>query len=349
MKTSFVSNLSMQNTMTQAIAKAQQELVRLNEELVTERHADVGTVLGAKTARTLNLHRDLQRLESLSSTNALTTQRLAASQEALGLMSEAANSAMETIIALSGTDSQDQLDLAKDSFADAISLFTASANTSFSGEYLFAGINSDIVPINDYMATGSTAKDAFDAAFLATFGFAQDDAQTADITEADMTAFIADLETSFLGADWNTNWSNASDENMTSRISNTEVIQSSTNSNVEGMRKFALGAVIGYELLNLDLSDETRTVVSDSALDYIGQSVSGIDSERSTLGISEARVTEANVSLDAQITILTTSINNLEAVDTSETAVRITTLESQLSLAYTLTSRIQNMSLINYL
>ena len=90
MKASFVSNLSLQNTMRLTVAKAQKEMTQVQEESVTGRHADVGAVLGAKTARTLNLHRDLQRMESLKSTNALTTQRLAASQQALGQMSTAA-------------------------------------------------------------------------------------------------------------------------------------------------------------------------------------------------------------------------------------------------------------------
>ena len=101
MKASFVSNMSLQNAMRLTVSKAQKEMVQLQEETVTGRHADVGATLGAKTARTLNLHRDLQRMESLKSTNALTTQRLAASQEALGKMSEAANGAMEVLIALS--------------------------------------------------------------------------------------------------------------------------------------------------------------------------------------------------------------------------------------------------------
>lgn len=351
MKTSFVSNMSLQNSMRLTVAKAQKELLQLQEETVTGRHADVGTVLGAKTARTLNLHRDLQRMEALKSTNALTTQRLAASQQALGLMSEAANSAMEVLIALSGMTSSDQLDLARDNMANALSIFTAAANTSFSGEYLFAGINSDVMPLKNYLSDSppSDAKVAFDAAFLSHFGFTQTDPAVANITSAQMQAFIDDLETSFMGADWGTNWSSASDENMHSRISASEVVQSSTNANTNGMRTLALGLVLGYELLTLGVSEATRKTVTDSAIDYMGKAISGVDGERSRLGISEARVKQANNSLNAQITILTTSIKDMESVDTYEAATRVTTLESQLSLAYTLTSRIQNLSLLNYL
>jgi flagellar hook-associated protein 3 FlgL len=289
----------------------------------------------------------------LLSTNALTQQRLGASQLALGQISEAANQVQETLVALTGAESSDQLGRAKESFGSAISLFTNAANTSFSGEYLFAGTDTDVMPVNNYLDAGSSAKATFDAAFLGFFGFTQADPQVANITKAQMTTFVSNLETMFMDTSaagtWATDWSNASDQNMASRISNSEVIQSSTNANTEGMRKFALGAVIGFELLNLGVSAETRKEVSDRSLAYIGSAIAGVDGERSTLGVSEARVNQANISLEAQSTILTTSINNLEKVDTNETATRITTLETQLELAYTLTGRLQNMSLVNYL
>jgi flagellar hook-associated protein 3 FlgL len=351
MKTSFVSNMSLQNAMRLTVASAQKEMVQLQEETVTGRHADVGAVLGAKTARTLNLHRDLQRMESLKSTNALTTQRLAASQEALGQMSTAANDALEVFIALSGITSADQLALAKENIGNAMSTFTSAANTSFSGEYLFAGINTDVVPLKDYLQETpvSDAKAAFDAAFTTHFTFPPTSPAVSTIASADMQAFIDDLETSFMGASWETDWSNASDENMQSRISTAETVQSSTNTNVEGMRYMALGLVLGQELLALDINEQTRKTVSDAAIDYTGRAISGIDGERSKLGISEARVTQANTSLNAQISILSTSIKDMEGIDTYEAATRVTTLESQLSLAYTLTSRIQNLSLLNYL
>jgi len=351
MKASFVSNMSLQNAMRITVASAQKEMLKVQEESVTGRHADVGAELGAKTARTLNLHRDLQRMESLKSTNALTTQRLAASQAALGQMSTAANDAMGVLIALSGITSADQLQLAKKNIGDALSTFTAAANTSFSGEYLFAGINSDVMPFNDYDQTSpvSDAKTAFDAAFLAHFGFDQTDAAVSTIDPTDMQSFIDALDTDFMGLNWENNWSNASSENMNSRISASETVQSSTNTNVDGMRHMALGLVIGKELLALNISEASRKVVSDAAIDYMGRAVSGIDGERSKLGISESRVTQANTSLDAQITILSTSIKDMEGIDTYEAATRVTTLESQLSLAYTLTSRIQNLSLLNYL
>ena len=200
------------------------------------------------------------------------------------------------------------------------------SNTSFSGEYLFAGIDTDVMPMNSYLDAASPAKATFDAAFQTYFGFDQDDAQVADITPAQMEGFILDLETMFMDTSatgtWATDWSNASDQNMTSRISNSEVVQSSTNANTDGMRKFALGAVIGYELLNLNIGTETRKLVTDKSLEYIGSAITGVDSERSLLGVSEARVEQANISLGAQSSILTSSING-QTIDLASLADRM--------------------------
>jgi flagellar hook-associated protein 3 FlgL len=54
----------------------------------------------------------------------------------------------------------------------ALSTITSILNTSQNGEYLFAGINTDVKPLNDFDAPGSTARAAFDTAFRRRFGFA---------------------------------------------------------------------------------------------------------------------------------------------------------------------------------
>jgi flagellar hook-associated protein 3 FlgL len=53
--------------------------------------------------------------------------------------------------------------------------------------------------------------------------------------------------------------------------------------------------------------------------------------------------------MEAQISILTTQINNLEVVDPFDASLRVTTLATQLETAYALTARLQNLRLVNYL
>ncbi|MDX3926364.1 MAG: flagellar hook-associated family protein [Shinella sp.] len=359
MKTSFVSNLSSQLTLQRAITQAQKELQQRTAEASGDgRHWDVGVVLGAKTSRSLNMHRDLDRLTSLLSTNSLTETRLGASQAALDLMAGSAENVMSKLTLFKDSPAADDRNKMKDELKNALQVFTGAANTTQSGEYVFAGVNSDVEPFKDYLAAGSPAKVAFDTAFndfMTSNGFTNDGTATgtpdpSKITPEAMQDFLTDLEASFNDDDyWKANWSNASDETMVSRISTGEQVQSSTTVNTEGVRKFAFGAVVAYELLALDLGTDTRNATFDVAYNSIANSVTGVNGEKTKLGISQERIKKANDSLNAQKDILTTVIVSLERVDLTEVSAQVKTLESQLELAFTLTARMQSLSLLNYL
>jgi flagellar hook-associated protein 3 FlgL len=350
MDTSSISNLSVQNAMRLTIRQSQNELVDAQKEVVTGTHADLGVALGAKTSQSIDLNRDVMRIQSLMDTNSLVSQRLDASQAALEQMSSNASDVMAALVALSGSDDENTLSTAVQSASNALQAFTGLANTSLDGEYLFAGINTDVQPMTDYTASGNPAKAAFDDAFLTRFGFAQDDPAASTITAADMQDFISNtLEPMFTGTDWQTNWSSASDQNMTSRITKSEVVDSSTNTNTDGMRYFALSAVLSVELLGSNISSDVRQVVSNSAINYAGQAISGVDYQRTQLGLSQSRVSKADDTLSEQKNIIETHLSDLEGVDAYEASTRVNNLLAQVEASYTLTSRIQQLSLVNFL
>ncbi|MCY0093532.1 flagellar hook-associated family protein [Hoeflea ulvae] len=350
MKTSFISNQAMQNAMRLTISRGQNEVQKLQTEIVTGRHADVGLALGARTSNSVTLNHNVERLKGVQDSNSLVTQRLSASQLALDLMADSAQQMLEAFISVNGADDADRLAIARRDVEASLGSFTVAANTSSNGEYLFSGINSSQKPLDDYFGPGSPAKAAFDTTFSTHFGFTQSDPQVANISVADMDDFITNvLEPAFSGADWNSNWSSASDTNMSSRILDNEVVDSGTNANSAGMRNFALAAVIGLELLAAPISSEVRVALNAGAIEYAGQAVTGIDNQRSTLGLSENRVTKANVSLQSQIEILTLHLGDIEGVDAYEASTRMQTLLTQVETSYTLTARIQQLSLMNYL
>jgi flagellar hook-associated protein 3 FlgL len=350
MKTSFVSNLAVQNAMRLTIQQSQAEVIKLQAEVTTGRHADVGVALGGTTSRSLDLQREMARMKTLTSTNAVVTQRLAASQEALETVADAAQSVNKVLISLSGTEAADQLAIAKSEVTNALSIFTGAVNTSFNGEFLISGINSDVKPVADYNdPVVSAAKTTFDTE-LSGYMTANGIASMRDFTASQMDDFLTNtLEPLYMGTQWTTDWSQASDQAMTSRISTSEVVASSTTANSKGMRKFALASVIASELLAADVSSAVRSTVSTAAMGYIGEAISGIDAQRSDLGISEARVEKANTSLAAQIELVTTHISDLEGIDSYEASTRMNTLLTQIETSYTLTSRLQQLSLINFL
>jgi flagellar hook-associated protein 3 FlgL len=357
MKASFVSNLAVQNAMRLTIQRGQSEMIKLNTEVTTGVHSDYGLALGGSTSRSVNISSQIDRLATLKSTNSIVTQRLSGSQEALKTTLDAAQKSLSSLVAFRASKTDDLLKVAQDQNTAAMMTYTSAANTSLNGEYLFSGINTDVKPITAYTDT-SAAKASYDAA-LTTFIGAQPVqvpplTSVSQFTKAQMTDFIENslepmyADPSVAGSKW-TDWSSASSQNMTSRISVNEVIQSSTNVNTEGSRKFALASVISKELLSADLSAEVRGAVTDKAIIYIGESITGLISMGSNLGLSEERVKKANVSIEAQTKIVKAHQLDLEGIDPIQAGSMLKSLELQLQTSYTLTSRLQQLSLINFL
>ncbi|MBB4953946.1 flagellar hook-associated protein 3 FlgL [Agrobacterium vitis] len=261
----------------------------------------------------------------------------------------------QILVGLGSSMDSTTLSSAQKTISDALDTFTAAANTSVNGEYLFAGVNTDVKPMADYNAVASdgslsTAKQAFDTAFQAKFGMTPDDDGVSTITAADMTDFLENtLEPMFTGSDWTSDWSSATDDTMTSRISKNEVVQSSTSANSDGFRYMGLVSVIGSEMLAGNYSTETRTAMISKATEYSGLAVSGINDERTQLGLSQERVKNANSSLGVQKDIIDTQLGNLTGVDAYEASTRINNLQSLIETSYTLTSRLQKLSLVDYL
>ncbi|MDW5315468.1 flagellar hook-associated family protein [Rhizobium sp. PL01] len=357
MKTSFVSNLAIQNAMRLTIQRSQADMIKLNDEISTGVHADYGLALGGSTSRSVNISSQIDRLATLKSTNSIVTQRLSGSQEALKTTLDAAQKSLSSLMAFRNSNTDNLLKIAQDQNTAAMTTYTSSANTSLNGEYLFSGINTDVKPMADYTAT-SAAKASYDAA-LTTFIGAQPvqvppltsvsqftKEQMADFIENTLEPMYADP--SVAGSKW-TDWSSASSQNMTSRVSVNEVVQSSTNVNTEGARKFALASVISKELLGANLSDAVRGEVTDKAVKYMGEAVTGLISMQSNLGLSEERVKKANTSIDSQTKIVKTYQLDVVGIDTVAAGVMVKTLQTQLEASYTLTSRLQQMSLLNFL
>ncbi|SSC74019.1 unnamed protein product [Ciceribacter sp. T2.26MG-112.2] len=353
MSTANISNLSIQTSMRLTIRQAQNELIKAQQEVTTGIYADIGAEIGGATSTVVDLTRDSLRLQSIKSTNAIATQRLEASQEALDQMASAADEMNEALIALSGTSNTSNLETAIQTITNSLDTFTSMANTSLGGEYLFSGINTDVQPIQEYTDT-SAAKLAFDAEFLTYFGFPQSDPQTASIAATgaapSMDDFITNvIEPMYSGADWTTDWSSATDEVMTSRISQSETVETSATANDKSMRYLAMAAVVAKELLAIDLSDASRTVVTNKAIEYTGVATTGLNSVRTKLGLSENRIEKANESLQVQIDIIDTTLTSKIEVDAYEASTRVNNLLSLVEASYTLTAKIQALSLVNYL
>ncbi|WFU09522.1 flagellar hook-associated family protein [Rhizobium sp. CB3090] len=347
MKLSFISSAAIQNAMRQTIRQSQNEMTDASTEATTGVYADIGVALGSNTALSVNLTREVTRIDSLLGSNSIADQRMSSSQTALTDMSSQAQKLMDQLVALRGNTDGSSVSLTQQTASATLSSFLSDANTMVNGEYLFAGTNTDVQPMTDNTADATTSiQDALTQ-------YASDNGTTVDqLTGDQMTDFITtQVEPMFTDDSSWSDWSAASDQNMSSRISNSEVIDSSTNANEPGMRYLALATTVVNSLMDssLNLSQDALNAVNDQATSYTRQAIDGINDQSSQLGLSQSRLSDANTSLNAQKDIINTNIGDLTGVDPYEASTKVNSLETQLETAYTIVSKIQQLSLVNYL
>lgn len=347
MKVSFISSQAISQAMRYQMLRMQADLVKANTEMVTGRVADTGLALGARTGMSVSFHREIDRLKSLIDSNSFAATRLEATQIGLRELTDSVSDLMSAFTTAYATGSNPAI--AKQQADSILAALTSTLNTNVNGEYLFAGINTDVKPLADFRDPASPNRIAFDAAFATHFGFPPTDAAAASISHADMDAFLTAVEPQFLGAGWNTLWSTATDQQITSRITLTETAQTSVSANISGFRKLAMTAAVVSATFEGPLSEGARGAVFERALEMLGQALSELSNQQGITGITEQRISNAKERMTMQVNLLTNSLYDLEGVDEYEASSRVTGLMAQIELSYSLTARMQQMSLLRFL
>ncbi len=347
MSANYISTLMLSSSLRYSITNNQAALSKASTEATTGRFADVGLQLGATTGGDVTLRADLNFADQLVDTNGLVAGRLDVTQDRITQLSTTATDFLKDLIAARSTDGGGRIILppASSNLQDLI----GALNISYNGSYLFSGINTQNQPITAYTA-GSASKNQVDSDFAAAFGFPQSSASVANITPAQMQSFLnGPFDAEFASPAWNTNWSSATDQPMQSRISTTEIADTSVSANQSGFRKLAEAYTMMADLGNANLNQSTFQVVVDKAVGLVGSAITDLAALGGSVGTVQQRLTTATDKLKTQKDILNNQIVGMEQVDPAEASTRVNALQTQIQTALALTSQLQKISLINYL
>ncbi len=343
MTTASVSTASLAGAPRIGIARMQNDLVKLNQEVVTSRLADVGLSLGAQTAQSVSLHINNDALGAMIDNNGLIASRLQQQQSALDSMRTGASTFIQAVTAAYTSGGGSTL---VDTANSALASFTQAANASDGHNYLFGGINSSAAPIAQY-DSGPNA--AITAAFTAKFGFPPTDPAAANITGAQMTDFLNnEFDALFADPAWGSTWSSASSTVINSRIDTATTVATSVSANEPAMRKLAEAYSAVASLGFNGLGDDAKKAILDKASSLAGAGSDGVISIQGGLGIVQNQVTDSTNRLKTQQTILQTRIGTLEGIDPAEAKVQIDQLTTQIEMSYSLTGKLMQISLLNY-
>lgn len=347
MSANYVSTLMLSSSLRYSITNNQSALSKASKEATTGRFADPGLELGTATGRDVGLRAEMSFMDQIVDTNELVAGRLDVTQNRINQLGTTAQEFLKSLIAARDADGGQRILLP--SAAANLQDLIGALNASYNGSFLFAGLDTQNAPITNYTA-GSISKNAVDADFLAAFGFPQSSVNVGTITPVQMQNFLnTSFDAEFASPAWNTNWSSATDATLTSRISTTEVVDTSVSANQPGFRKLAEAYTMLTDLGNAGLSQATFQTVVDKAISLVSGAIYDLAVLGGSVGAIQQRVSSATSKLEIQHDILNRQVVAMEEVDPSEASVRVNALQNQIETALALTARLQKISLINYL
>ena len=347
--TSVPSTYALSSSFRASLLEIETQLARARQELSTGRHADVSLTAGAAVARDVHLGARLDQLNTIFETNKIVGARLDTTQIALSSLTSTAADVRATLLrALS--DGGDRKAIVAQARL-ALASFTATLNQTIGGDYVFGGENLDAAPAADYFAAPPSAnKLALDNAFLSAFGMTQSDPAAASISAPAMESFLSvEMSALFSPPNWAADWSQASDEPLLARISFFKTTSVSITANDPAFRELAMGYTALSDLSLDALSDDAGDAVIRTAAQHIDRALAGLTKLKAAAGGMQAEVESANRTMTVQQGLFLSQIASIEGVDPTEAATRVNGLMTQIEIAYTLTAKIQQLSLVKYL
>jgi flagellar hook-associated protein 3 FlgL len=325
----LTSTYSMTASLRRSLSLLQTSLARSQKEMSSGRHADLGVALGSRASRSFTLANAKSAVGATIDSNTITATRLVTTQSTLdGLLVEAQDM-RKTLIAAQPNNGDPQSLVAK--AQQALASLIAKANSADASGFLFGGINSDQVPINDYFAaTPAPAKVALDSAY----GFSQSSGSVSTITPAQMQTFLnGSFDGLFSAANWKANWSTASDKVQRSQISPSVTIDTSVSANDPALQQLAKAYSMLGDLGADKLSEPAYDVVLKTVTDTLNAGIDALMKTQARVGVMQNSVKNASDVMKVQQDTMAQQLTDLEGVDTVEAGSRVQGLMTQIETA----------------
>ncbi len=353
-----VSSLSMSNSSRTVIQRLQLELAKAEKETGSMRHADVGLTLGGQTAATVSFRSQESSFKSQITSNKAVMSNLELMDDSLSTLSQSAEAMKSALTSTLAVKDSKTLGVAVEQAKSSLEQMAGALNISFGGQGLFGGANTDVPALTG--GTGSKAtQDQFKAFVTAATAATGSADSPSNVTKAQMEAYLGAGFTSggttyrfdalFSDAEWSKSWSDASDAQMTARISPSESITSSLSANDPAFRKLAASYSLIADLDIAGMSEEMRSLVVTKARTDIQAGIDGVIRLQTEIGFRLSRITSANEQLTVQMDTATKSYGSLEDVDPAEVALRVNNLLTQLQATAEVTGRIRALNILDYL
>jgi flagellar hook-associated protein 3 FlgL len=311
--------------LSETIVRLRERIDTTSEEAVTGRYKDMTAHLSGRIGKAMLGQKAIDDVSNERTQLVLKESRLEIIQQSLTAIDDNIGQlGVRMKAALGSEDFTAREAVVRDAQAALASTFSV-LNTRHGERYLFSGNATNTKPFTD--------ADEF-----------LDDVRAMAASATDAADFAAQMDTYFNtpGGGW-----------QTDIYAGTPT--SSDPAGVTGTDPAIIQSVWGLAVLALSGSDETLALFdgnSDAliqATDTIADGQAALTNVRAERGILQAQIETSKSALDVEETVLTHAFNQMTARDQYEAASELKQLETSLEASYTLTARLANLSLLNYM
>lgn len=310
---------------SQNIVDMRARATQVSQESVTGQYADLTKHLGGRIGDAMISQKALADIENQRGLLGIREARLDLTQKSLaGVQERITGLEVRMLSAVGIGDISGQDLVARDAKAALSDVFSA-LNVRHGDRFLFAGDETATQPFGN---TNQLLADIRQIAITATDA-ADFELQLDDYFQSPTGGWLTSI---YAGA---------------SVSSDPDGVTATDPAIVEVISGLAVMAISGMDD-NLPLLTQNPGIVRAGA-ERIGSGSNALVNLRADVGIIQERVAKAKTSLDTEETILNSVFNNMVGRDQYDAASELKQLEASLEAAYVLTSRLSNLSLLNFL
>lgn len=355
---SRISSYQLNYFMRENVNSSTLKLQEASKELGTGRHANLFKELGPRAASSLQMRVRETTTQSFMTSNDVLASKLSSTLAATNNIRETIGSVLE-ISLLNLTRPNTGAEAIQAEARSAIESVVGALNQSFNGDHLFAGVKSRHAPMNRFSDANPTTGHSPEGVMASIVGTGPTDGTTAATMIADIQAVFdssyatdptMNFEGTFYTGTTELDGSGVANARVSARLDTDQELEYGVQANDEPIREALRGLSMLASVDVSKITDETAYQAwMDEAVNSLAAAAEGVLKISTDVGFQQEVVEIATSRLSDISVIQRLQIARLENVDTYEVAAQISSLEAQLQASYSVTARLGELSILNYL
>jgi len=331
-------------------------LQRAGQELSTGRRADIFGDLGPRASVAISMRAREEDTQAYLMSNKVLENKLQTMLNGVETMRTPVDEVLQTVVlnletpAIGASALQTQAQSALDAMIGTL-------NTSYNGEFIFAGTNSQVQTMTEWRSADADTGLSPESIIASIVGGGPTDAASVAAISAELDQVLSsthpnasyNFEASFYNGTTELDGLGQPNERITGRLDQGQELHYGVQGNDQAFRDTIKGLAMlaAVDVESITDEDAYRAWMNE-AFDALGRGSQGLLDVSSEVGFSQSLVEDAKNRLEDLSIVQTKQIGEYENVDPYEVATRMTSLETQLQASYSVASRLSGLTILDW-